>query len=143
MRTTSSLPKQYFECTYAHTVPRNTDLRKSTDSLHSKERSLILIPPSISIAFIMQAAKLKATEDGRHSFKIQNKIRNPISPPTTVDLSGVRVHFPFRPYECQRVYMATVLDALLKSENALLESPTGTGKVRSSTRQLYEAPVPK
>ena len=91
----------------------------------------------------MQAAKLKATEDGRHSFKIQNKIRNPISPPTTVDLSGVRVHFPFRPYECQRVYMATVLDALLKSENALLESPTGTGKVRSSTRQLYEAPVPK
>jgi len=48
------------------------------------------------------------------------------SPPTTVDLHGVRVHFPFKPYACQEEYMKKVLEALLKSENALLESPTGT-----------------
>jgi regulator of telomere elongation helicase 1 len=50
------------------------------------------------------------------------------SPPTTLELRGIRVQFPFRPYACQETYMEKVLDALLKSENALLESPTGTGK---------------
>ena len=50
------------------------------------------------------------------------------SPPTTVELRGLSVHFPFEPYKCQEEYMGKVLDALLKSENALLESPTGTGK---------------
>ena len=60
--------------------------------------------------------------------RIHSKIRNPLSPPTTLELRGIKVHFPFRPYECQTTYMQTVMDALLKSENALLESPTGTGK---------------
>ena len=53
---------------------------------------------------------------------------NPLSPPTTLKLNGISIHFPFRPYDCQKDYMQTVLNALLKSENALLESPTGTGK---------------
>lgn len=52
----------------------------------------------------------------------------PSSPPTTVELRGVSIHFPFRPYKCQEDYMSKVLDALHHSENALLESPTGTGK---------------
>ena len=51
-----------------------------------------------------------------------------VSPPTTIELRGVPIHFPFRPYKCQEDYMGVVLDALLRSENALLESPTGTGK---------------
>ena len=50
------------------------------------------------------------------------------SPPTTVELRGVTIHFPFQPYKCQEDYMTKVLDALHHSENALLESPTGTGK---------------
>jgi hypothetical protein len=50
------------------------------------------------------------------------------SPPTTVELRGVQLHFPFKPYACQEDYMGKVLDALHRSENALLESPTGTGK---------------
>eukprot|EP00980_Cylindrotheca_fusiformis_P016197 scaffold4811_cov171-Cylindrotheca_fusiformis.AAC.5 len=50
------------------------------------------------------------------------------SPPTTVEIRGVQVHFPFKPYACQQDYMEKVLDALHRSENALLESPTGTGK---------------
>jgi hypothetical protein len=58
----------------------------------------------------------------------RNKI-NSWSPPTSLTLNGVQVHFPFQPYACQETYMQTVMDALLKSENALLESPTGTGKV--------------
>ena len=51
-----------------------------------------------------------------------------VTPATTVELRGVQVHFPFKPYACQEDYMGKVLDALHRSENALLESPTGTGK---------------
>lgn len=40
-----------------------------------------------------------------------------------------RVDFPFPPYEVQRAYMGKVLSALDGRTNALLESPTGTGKV--------------
>ena len=53
---------------------------------------------------------------------------NPASPPTTLELHGTRIHFPFRPYKCQEAYMTKVLEALMRKENALLESPTGTGK---------------
>ena len=38
------------------------------------------------------------------------------------------VKFPFEAYPCQVKYMECVLEALQGSENALLESPTGTGK---------------
>jgi hypothetical protein len=41
-----------------------------------------------------------------------------------------RVDFPFPPYQAQRAYMGKVLEALDGKTNALLESPTGTGKVR-------------
>ena len=50
------------------------------------------------------------------------------SPPTTVDVDGTPVHFPFRPYDCQVDYMKATMAALNRGENALLESPTGTGK---------------
>ena len=54
------------------------------------------------------------------------KLVNPISPPTTIELRGVPIHFPFKPYKCQEDYMNVVLDALIREQNALLESPTGT-----------------
>eukprot|EP01054_Gregarina_sp_Poly1_P004040 Gregarina_sp_Poly_1__4039@NODE_2221_length_2466_cov_22_999583_g1431_i0_p2_GENE_NODE_2221_length_2466_cov_22_999583_g1431_i0NODE_2221_length_2466_cov_22_999583_g1431_i0_p2_ORF_typecomplete_len338_score36_10ResIII/PF04851_15/1_5e05ResIII/PF04851_15/1_6AAA_11/PF13086_6/3_9e07DEAD_2/PF06733_15/1_9e05DEAD/PF00270_29/5_4e07AAA_30/PF13604_6/0_035PhoH/PF02562_16/0_01PhoH/PF02562_16/9_4e02AAA_19/PF13245_6/1_4_NODE_2221_length_2466_cov_22_999583_g1431_i0731014 len=41
---------------------------------------------------------------------------------------GLSVLFPFEPYDCQKVYMAHVADALINKKNAMLESPTGTGK---------------
>jgi regulator of telomere elongation helicase 1 len=58
----------------------------------------------------------------------------PPSPPhvashyTEIDISGVPVSFPCRPYPQQVVFMEKLMQALQGSQNALLESPTGTGK---------------
>ncbi|CAN0207884.1 unnamed protein product, partial [Ectocarpus sp. 4 AP-2014] len=46
----------------------------------------------------------------------------------TLDIGGTSVSFPFNPYDCQLEYIGGVLEALNCSKNALLESPTGTGK---------------
>ena len=41
----------------------------------------------------------------------------------------IDVHFPFdKPYNCQDNYIRAMLRALKNKDNALLESPTGTGK---------------
>jgi Rad3-related DNA helicase len=42
------------------------------------------------------------------------------------------VEFPFKPYDCQLIYMEKVVQSLQEGEFALLESPTGTGKVHTS-----------
>lgn len=47
---------------------------------------------------------------------------------TVVNARGVKVLFPYEPYPCQVTYMDSVVAALQGSTNALLESPTGTGK---------------
>lgn len=46
-------------------------------------------------------------------------------------INGNTVYFPFRPYDCQTDYMSKVIEAITKRQNALLESPTGTGKTLS------------
>jgi regulator of telomere elongation helicase 1 len=46
----------------------------------------------------------------------------------TYNVAGVPVDFPFEAYPVQLVYMEKVVIALERGENALLESPTGTGK---------------
>lgn len=45
------------------------------------------------------------------------------------DIEGLSVEFPFKPYDVQVTYMKKVKQALDGKTNALLESPTGTGKV--------------
>ncbi|CUT99326.1 regulator of telomere length splice variant [Echinococcus multilocularis] len=40
----------------------------------------------------------------------------------------VEVTFPHEPYECQKSYMQSVVNALSQRRHAILESPTGTGK---------------
>jgi regulator of telomere elongation helicase 1 len=44
------------------------------------------------------------------------------------NVRGVKVEFPFAAYEVQQIYMERVIEALQERKNALLESPTGTGK---------------
>lgn len=51
-----------------------------------------------------------------------------------LDVAGVQVEFPFTPYDVQVQYMEKVVRALQQGCNALLESPTGTGKVRAASR---------
>ena len=72
------------------------------------------------------AVKGKARKSDVKPSQIKSKATT--SSPTTVELRGIQIYFPFKPYQCQEAYMAKVLDALNNSENALLESPTGTGK---------------
>lgn len=49
----------------------------------------------------------------------------------TVSIEDVPVAFPFKPYPAQVTYMEKVIQALQSRSNALLESPTGTGKTLS------------
>ncbi|KAH7832041.1 putative DNA helicase required for mitotic chromosome segregation CHL1 [Monocercomonoides exilis] len=46
----------------------------------------------------------------------------------TIELHGVQVKFPCKPYLPQRLIMDRLIGAISTSTNALLESPTGTGK---------------
>ncbi|OTF75449.1 regulator of telomere elongation helicase 1-like protein, partial [Euroglyphus maynei] len=48
-----------------------------------------------------------------------------------VEINGITVIFPFKPYDIQIDYMNAVIKALNNRQNALLESPTGTGKTLS------------
>eukprot|EP00731_Ephydatia_muelleri_P027259 Em0019g132a len=43
-------------------------------------------------------------------------------------IDNVNVKFPFKPYPCQFAYMEKVIQCLQQDTNAILESPTGTGK---------------
>uniref|UniRef100_A0A0D3D237 Regulator of telomere elongation helicase 1 homolog n=1 Tax=Brassica oleracea var. oleracea TaxID=109376 RepID=A0A0D3D237_BRAOL len=43
-------------------------------------------------------------------------------------IRGINVEFPFETYPCQIIYMDKVIESLQNKCNALLESPTGTGK---------------
>ena len=49
----------------------------------------------------------------------------------TYTVAGVPVEFPYEAYEVQLAYMEKVVLALSRGQNALLESPTGTGKTLS------------
>ncbi|XP_020535309.1 regulator of telomere elongation helicase 1 homolog isoform X1 [Jatropha curcas] len=46
----------------------------------------------------------------------------------TYGIRGIDVDFPYEAYDCQLVYMEKVIQSLQSRCNALLESPTGTGK---------------
>ncbi|KAM7483732.1 hypothetical protein LguiB_008315 [Lonicera macranthoides] len=46
----------------------------------------------------------------------------------TYKIREINVDFPFEAYDCQIVYMEKVIQSLQERCNALLESPTGTGK---------------
>ena len=43
-------------------------------------------------------------------------------------IDGINIKFPYRPYPAQHAYMRKVIATLNGKGNAILESPTGTGK---------------
>ncbi|CEP10455.1 hypothetical protein [Parasitella parasitica] len=45
-----------------------------------------------------------------------------------ITIEGIRIDFPLKPYPAQIQMMTRIIHALNKEENALLESPTGSGK---------------
>lgn len=49
----------------------------------------------------------------------------------TIIIRDVPLLFPFKPYLSQKLYMEAVIEAVQQKFNALLESPTGTGKTLS------------
>lgn len=57
-----------------------------------------------------------------------NVVTNSITQVSTITIEEIPVEFPRIPYPCQIQYMKGIIEALNKSNNALLESPTGTGK---------------
>ena len=48
-----------------------------------------------------------------------------------IKIKGVNVPFLYEPYDLQREFMSTMIEAMQNGDNALLESPTGTGKTLS------------
>ncbi|EAS06738.2 DNA repair helicase (Rad3) (macronuclear) [Tetrahymena thermophila SB210] len=48
-----------------------------------------------------------------------------------LNFHGVDILFPFKPYQIQEDYMRSIVEALNSKSNALLQSPTGTGKTLS------------
>ena len=64
-----------------------------------------------------------AASSSKSSAKNQTNIKGKKSstPPTTIELNGIEVHFPFTPYDVQKDYMESVLTALKNKQHALLE----------------------
>jgi Rad3-related DNA helicase len=48
--------------------------------------------------------------------------------PVTLQIRGIHINFPFKPYASQLAMMDRVVQALKHSQNVLLELPTGSGK---------------
>ncbi|CAG8520049.1 2929_t:CDS:10 [Ambispora leptoticha] len=46
-------------------------------------------------------------------------------------IKGIKVRFPYDAYSCQKILMEKLITSLQSNTNALLESPTGTGKTLS------------
>lgn len=46
-----------------------------------------------------------------------------------INVNGITIHFPYEPYSIQIDYMSKIIQAIEGRTHAVLESPTGTGKV--------------
>lgn len=62
-------------------------------------------------------------------FKMSQLVKGKEQKQFSFDYNGVSVQFPFPPYDIQKDYMRMVIDSIQNRKNAMLESPTGTGKV--------------
>lgn len=63
---------------------------------------------------------------------------------STLDIDGVRVHFPnAKPFHTQVAMMTSMIGAFRASRHALIESPTGTGKRSVCTARAPCQPAPE
>ncbi|KAI8144490.1 helicase C-terminal domain-containing protein [Fennellomyces sp. T-0311] len=75
------------------------------------------------------------TEEGQGTLPFQKPklLRKPDkraddAPMNRYPMSGITVEFPYKPYPAQIQMMSKIVKALKEKQNALLESPTGSGK---------------
>lgn len=62
---------------------------------------------------------------GRYKIRIdQDKVKRHHK----ININGVNIFFPYKPYKAQIKYMESVVRSLQRGKNCALESPTGTGK---------------
>ncbi|KAF9116314.1 Fanconi anemia group J protein [Mortierella sp. AM989] len=85
--------------------------------------------------FVALGAKIsdKAQASSGNFIKAEKQPKKEVSAtaaaaPTEFITGGVKIMFPFKPYKSQEDMMSSIVEALQKQENALLESPTGSGK---------------
>ncbi|KAG2182432.1 hypothetical protein INT43_007362 [Umbelopsis isabellina] len=100
------------------------------------------IPPAFLAK--LEEKKRKATEDfisinvedhvESATPNLQNTFSEPVeyeaklSGKTVLPIRGIEVQFPYKPYPAQIQMMAKVIEGLTRSQDALIESPTGSGK---------------
>ena len=72
----------------------------------------------------------RATKRRRDGKPMELEIDDTREPTKEIAIGGVYVKFPAKinPHPAQRMTMAKIIDALKKSQHAMIESPTGTGK---------------
>ncbi|KAJ8328749.1 hypothetical protein O5D80_002730 [Batrachochytrium dendrobatidis] len=103
-------------------------------------------PPSLGLTNTTTLKKLFTAAPGtlrRKQTSLDFQFKQPLHIPTDISdkeyqksiassekytINGVDVRFPFKAYPFQIAMMGKIIKALKESENALLESPTGTGK---------------
>ena len=57
-----------------------------------------------------------------------------------IEVSGFKINFPFTPYECQVKFMESVLTAVTRKQNALLESAGSSPAYRRDVSGLDVSP---
>lgn len=104
-------------------LPTTQRLEKMFNAAHRKR-------PFKAVGEVSSSSSSSSTKASKNDDNGGSNIRKLKSstPPTTIVINGIEIHFPFEPYAVQRDYMKGVVDALQSGANALLESPTGTGK---------------
>lgn len=56
---------------------------------------------------------------------------------STFSIDNYLIKFPFEPYESQKNIIKNILSGIIKKQNSIIESPTGTGKCLSALASVF------
>ena len=124
---------------YITEMLKSQEEQKTKRTKKRKKQELIEEEENYSLSSYEQKQLLKKTNYAKIK-KISNKSKIPISKnlnhksiyfkniKENNDNYKIKILFPFKPYKTQKEYMKTLLKAYSNKKNAILESPTGTGK---------------